>query len=48
MRPNRVKRKLADGGVATIIQGELSADLIDFLGPLGFDGVWIEAFEVLC
>ena len=43
MRPNRVKRKLADGGVATIIQGELSADLIDFLGPLGFDGVWIEA-----
>ena len=43
MRPNRVKRKLANGGVATIVQGELTPELIEFLGPFGFDGVWIEA-----
>ncbi len=43
MRPNRIKRKLEKGELATLVQGELTPDLIEFFGPLGFDGVWIEA-----
>ena len=42
LRPNRVKQKLAKGQVATVVQGELTPDLIELLGPLGFDGMWIE------
>ncbi len=42
LRPNRVKRKLADGEVALIVQGELTPDMVEFFGPLGFDGIWIE------
>lgn len=43
IRRNRVKHKLEEGGVATIIAGQMTPDIIDFLGPMGFDGVWIEA-----
>ena len=43
IRPNRVKRKLAEGGVVTVPAGNLTPDLIDEMGPLGFDGFWIEA-----
>ena len=44
IRPNRAKEKLAAGGVVTCIQGSpLSADMVDLIGPLGFDAVWFEA-----
>ena len=43
MRGNRVKEKLNSGQVATVVSGHsMSGDTIDFLGPLGFDGVWLE------
>ena len=43
LRPNRVKHKLEMGGVAAVVQGELTPDLVELCGPLGFDGIWIEA-----
>ena len=44
IRRNRIKDKLAAGEVATIVGGVgLNTHLVDFLGPLGFDGVWLEA-----
>jgi 2-keto-3-deoxy-L-rhamnonate aldolase RhmA len=43
IRPNRVKQKLAAGQVATILSGIADADLVDQLGPLGADGIWLEA-----
>lgn len=43
-RANRAKRRLSSGGVATIIAGHaMTPDTIDFLGPIGFDGIWLEA-----
>src|SRR5262244_1134052 len=42
IRPNRVKQKLAGGQVATILAGTNDPDLIDQLGPLDIDGVWLE------
>jgi 4-hydroxy-2-oxoheptanedioate aldolase len=43
MRGNRVKKKLEAGEIATAISGHSSsADTIDFIGSLGFDGFWIE------
>ena len=42
IRPNRVKRKLADGGIACVIAGLTHPDDIDAFGPTGFDGVWLE------
>jgi 4-hydroxy-2-oxoheptanedioate aldolase len=42
IRPNRVKQKLAAGQVATILSGTNDPDLIDQLGPLGADGIWLE------
>ena len=42
IRPNRVKQKLADGGIAYIISGLTDADGIDAFGPNGFDGIWLE------
>ena len=42
IRTNKVKQKLQNGEVATIISGLQSSDIIDFLGPSGFDGAWIE------
>ena len=42
LRENRIKHKLAAGGVATAVAGYLTADLVEFLGQLDFDGIWIE------
>ena len=42
LRENRIKHKLQRGEVATVISGGNTAELIDLLGPLGFDGAWIE------
>jgi 4-hydroxy-2-oxoheptanedioate aldolase len=42
IRPNRIKQKLAAGEVATILSGTNDPDLIDQLGPLGADGIWLE------
>src|SRR5499426_1487059 len=42
IRSNRVKQKLAAGQVATILSGTNEPDLIDQLGPLGPDGIWLE------
>ena len=43
-RGNRAKRRLAAGGVATVVAGHsMTSDNVDFLGPLGFDAVWLEA-----
>ena len=43
MRENRAKRKLQRGEIVTAIAGFHTPDIVDFLGPLGFDAVWIEA-----
>ena len=42
IRPNRVKEKLAAGKVATILSGTNDPDLIDQLGTLDVDGIWLE------
>src|SRR5262245_4672510 len=42
IRPNRVKQKLAAGQVATIVAGTNAPDLIDQLGTLAVDGIWLE------
>ena len=42
IRPNRIKEKLADGQATITISGILSSEMADFLGPLGFDGIWFE------
>jgi 4-hydroxy-2-oxoheptanedioate aldolase len=33
---------LARGEAATVVTGEMTSDLVDVFGSLGFDGVWIE------
>ena len=43
LRKNKAKHTLEAGGVATIAMGNMSGDIIEFLGPMGFDGMWIEA-----
>jgi 4-hydroxy-2-oxoheptanedioate aldolase len=43
MRVNRVKEKLKAGQVAHVVGGHsYTANTIDSMGPLGFDGFWIE------
>jgi 4-hydroxy-2-oxoheptanedioate aldolase len=42
MRENRAKHKLRAGQVVTVTSGHQTSDMIDFLGPLGFDAMWIE------
>src|SRR3989440_1964587 len=42
IRPNRVKDQLAAGQVATILSGTNDPDLIDQLGTLDVDGIWLE------
>lgn len=43
MRGNRVKEKLTSGGTTIAVGGHSNtSDTIDFLGPLGFDGIWLE------
>ncbi len=42
IRPNRVKDKLVAGRVAMILSGTNDPDLIDQLGTLDVDGIWLE------
>ncbi len=42
IRRNRVKDKLAAGEVAIVLSGTNDPDLIDQLGPLAPDGIWLE------
>jgi 4-hydroxy-2-oxoheptanedioate aldolase len=42
IRPNRIKQTLAAGQVATILSGTNDPDLIDQLGTVGADGIWLE------
>jgi 4-hydroxy-2-oxoheptanedioate aldolase len=42
IRSNRVKDKLAAGQIATILAGTNDPDLIDQLGALDVDGIWLE------
>src|SRR2546427_4164218 len=42
IRPNRLRQTLAAGRVATIIRGSNDPDLIDQLGTLDVDGIWLE------
>jgi 4-hydroxy-2-oxoheptanedioate aldolase len=42
MRENRAKQKLLNGQIVTVTSGHQSSDMIDFLGPLGFDAMWLE------
>jgi len=43
LRVNRVKQKITLGEVAVGVMGPgMSPDLVDVLGPLGFDAVWLE------
>ena len=42
IRPNRVKEALAARRVATVIAGSNDPDLIDQLGTLDVDGIWLE------
>lgn len=38
-RINRAKQKLDQGGVVTLVMGDYSADMCEFIGSLGFDAV---------
>jgi 4-hydroxy-2-oxoheptanedioate aldolase len=42
LRQNRIKHKLANGEIAIVISGITDPDDIDAVGPVGFDGVWLE------
>ena len=43
MRGNRIKQKLNAGETAIVVSGySNTSDTVDFCGPLGFDGFWIE------
>ena len=42
IRVNTAKQKLQNNQVVTTISGLQSADIIDFLGPMGFDAAWME------
>ena len=44
IRRNKVKHKLFSGEIATVVMTPIpiTADLIEYMGPYGFDGVWIE------
>lgn len=38
----QIKHKLRQGEPVVVVAGHQSADIIDSLGPYGFDGMWIE------
>ncbi len=42
IRTNPAKQKLQNGQLVAAISGLQNADVIDFLGPIGFDAAWIE------
>jgi 4-hydroxy-2-oxoheptanedioate aldolase len=43
IRPNRAKHKLAAGETVIAVSGLDSSDMIDLIGPVGLDAVWLEA-----
>ena len=43
IRPNRAKQKLADGEIVTCLAGVDTPQLVDFVGQIGVDAVWLEA-----
>ncbi|MBE32043.1 MAG: hypothetical protein CMP17_03675 [Rickettsiales bacterium] len=43
LRKNIIKHKLAKGQPTLTLMGVANADQIDQLGPLDFDGIWLEA-----
>ena len=43
LRPNRVKEKLAAGEIVTCLAGVDTPYLVDFVGQIGVDAVWLEA-----
>jgi 4-hydroxy-2-oxoheptanedioate aldolase len=42
MRGNRAKEKLNAGQIAIVASGQNTSDGLDLLGPLDFDGFWLE------
>jgi 4-hydroxy-2-oxoheptanedioate aldolase len=42
IRPNKAKQKLQNGEAITVVSGLQTSEIIDFLGPIGFDATWIE------
>jgi 4-hydroxy-2-oxoheptanedioate aldolase len=42
IRTNRAKERLQQNQLVTTISGLQNSDIIDFLGPFGFDAAWIE------
>lgn len=42
IRKNVAKEKLQAGQAVSVISGNMTSEIIDFLGPLGFDAAWIE------
>ena len=42
IRTNQSKEKLKNNQVVSTISGNMSSEIIDFLGPLGFDAAWME------
>ena len=43
LRENRAKHKLERGEIGSVIEAPYSADMIDYFGQFGFDGVWLES-----
>ena len=43
MRKNIIKHKLLDGQRTLTLMGVANPDQVDQLGPLDFDGIWLEA-----
>ena len=41
-KENKVKTKLREGQVATVLGGLNTPEIIDYMGQLGFDGAWRE------
>ena len=42
LRPNRIRRKLANNENAVVVSGPTHPDDIDAFGPSGVDGIWLE------
>ena len=42
IRDNKAKTKLQQGQVVATISGLHTSDIVDFLGPVGFDAAWFE------
>lgn len=41
-QPVPLRQKLLSGGVGGVISGPHNTDLVDYIGQLGLDGVWLE------